>query len=228
MRKIHIRPKLSRELALISIGRHLKGTHDKGIIFGPQLDLTQGINIETYVDADFAGGWGYEDHNDPVSVKSRTGFAIFVMGCPQVRQSKLLDCIATLTQESEYSALSMALRSSIQNLELYRTTMNGLQQSTEQTLAFATPDHEDNQCCLKLANMEPGRTTPRSKFNDHKMHWFCSWIPARNLELQYILSNQQRVDFLTKGLPTSYRQVRGKSPRCLRVAPIQRSQIHTT
>jgi hypothetical protein len=195
-------PKLSHEEALIRIGRYLKGTHDKGIVFVPQLDLTKGINIDTYVDADFAGGWGYEDPNDPVSVKSRTGFVIFVLGCPLVWQSKLQDCIATSTQESEYSALSMALRSTIPILELCRAAMNGLQQSSDQTLTFNTTVHEDNQGCLKLANMEPGRTTPRSKFYALKMHWFRTWIAARNLKLQYILSNQQRADFLTKGLPS--------------------------
>lgn len=194
-------PKQSHEEALVRIGRYLKGTQDKGILFKPQTDITNGIEIDTYVDADFAGGWGYEDPNDPVSVKSRTGFVIFIMGCPLVWQSKLQDCIATSTQESEYSALSMALRSTIPLLDLCKATMLGLKESTNQTIKFRTTVHEDNQGCLKLAQMEPGRSTPRSKFYALKMHWFRSWIKARQVELQYIDTKLQRADFLTKGLP---------------------------
>jgi hypothetical protein len=32
--------------------------------------------------------------------------------------------------------------------------------------------HEDNTACELLANLEPGRQTPRSKFYDNKVHWF--------------------------------------------------------
>ena len=46
-------------------------------------DKLQGtFETNIYVDADFAGGWGYEDPDDPCSVKSRTGYVIEVMGCP--------------------------------------------------------------------------------------------------------------------------------------------------
>jgi hypothetical protein len=57
------------------------------------------------VDADFAGGWGYEDPTDPVCVKSRTGFIIEKMGCPIQLTSKLQTNIATSTMEAEYTAL---------------------------------------------------------------------------------------------------------------------------
>ena len=192
-------PKRSHEEALIRIGQYLKGTQDKGIIFTPETN-SSATRIETYVDADFAGGWGYEDPDDPVSVKSRTGFVIFVMGCPLVWQSKLQDCIATSTQEAEYAALSMALRQTIPILDICKAAMEGMKESGKQDLQFLTTVHEDNQGCLKLAQMEPGRSTPRSKFYAIKMHWFRSWIKARNLVLQYIDTTKQRADFMTKGL----------------------------
>jgi hypothetical protein len=39
---------------------------------------------------------------------------------------------------------------------------------------FRTTVHEDNARALALANMEPGRITPRSKHYAVKMHWFRS------------------------------------------------------
>jgi hypothetical protein len=54
--------------------------------------------------------WVYEDRDDPSCVKSRTGYVIFVMGCPVIWKSKLQSDIATSTMELEYNALSMAMR----------------------------------------------------------------------------------------------------------------------
>ena len=57
-------------MALKRIGRYLLKTVEKGIILKPTSDLT----IDCYVDADFAGLWNQEDHNDDNCVKSRTGY----------------------------------------------------------------------------------------------------------------------------------------------------------
>lgn len=54
---------------------------------------------------------------------------------------------------------------------------------------------------LRLAGMEPGRNTPRSKFYAIKMHWFRSWLKPRVVELKYIESKQQKADMFTKSLP---------------------------
>jgi hypothetical protein len=72
------------------------------------------------VDADFAGGSGYEDPNDPVCVKCRTGFLIEVMGCPIQWMSKLQTNIPTSTMEAEYTALSIALRAAIPLFDVIR------------------------------------------------------------------------------------------------------------
>ncbi len=69
-------PKKSHGQAVKRIIRYLVGTRDKGILFTP--DLKEGLNC--YVDADFAGLWGHEDDQDPVSVKSRTGFTLTLFG----------------------------------------------------------------------------------------------------------------------------------------------------
>jgi hypothetical protein len=95
--------------ALERSGQYLKGTADKGLIL-KSLIGDQRLNIDCYVDADFAGLWGYEDKQDPSCVKSRTGFVILIADCPVVWSSKLQSDIATSTMEAEYQALSMAMR----------------------------------------------------------------------------------------------------------------------
>ena len=39
------------------------------------------MSIDCYVDADFAGLWGFENPHDPTSVKSRTGYVLCLAGC---------------------------------------------------------------------------------------------------------------------------------------------------
>jgi hypothetical protein len=66
------------------------------------------FKLDCYVDADFAGMWGYEDIDNPTYVKSITGFVIFLMDFSIVWASKLQTDIATSTMECEYNALSIA------------------------------------------------------------------------------------------------------------------------
>ena len=121
-----------------------------GLILRPK-PLTQQVTIDIYVDADFAGGWGYEDPQDPACVKSRTGYMIEVMGCPVIWVSKLQTEIATSTMEAEYSALSMAMHAAIPLLQIVRHTLQGFNIGNLALTQFKTTVHEDNQSCLKLA-----------------------------------------------------------------------------
>ena len=99
-------PMLSHEQAIKRIAKYLKGTSDQGIVYNP--DKTK--VIECYVDADFAGGWSQADANNPENVMSSTGFAIYYAGCPVLWSSKLQTEILLSTTESEYIALSSAMR----------------------------------------------------------------------------------------------------------------------
>ena len=67
-----------------------------------KLDLKRGI--EVYVDADFAGLWIHETAFDTNSVLSRTGYVIFLFGCPLFWYSKLQSEITLSTTEAEYIA----------------------------------------------------------------------------------------------------------------------------
>jgi hypothetical protein len=63
-------PKRQHEKALERIGQYLKGTKKRGLIFNPQKN--KDIEIDCYVNANFAGMWSFEDEQDPSCVKSRT------------------------------------------------------------------------------------------------------------------------------------------------------------
>lgn len=196
-------PKRSHEEALERIGQYLKGTREDGLILRPT-PMESSFHTDIYVDADFAGGWGFEDPNDPSCVRSRTGFLIEVMGCPVHWSSKLQTNISTSTMEAEYTALSMALRAAIPFMEVCRYVISKFRNpATSSLVTFKTTVHEDNMGALTLANLEPGRTTPRSKFYAIKFHWFRSWLKPKEIEIQYIDTKQQKADILTKSLTVS-------------------------
>jgi hypothetical protein len=195
-------PKRSHEEALQRIGQYLRGTRERGLIFHPK-PFSNILEIDIYVDADFAGGWGYEDPSDPACVKSRTGYVIEVMGCPVLWVSKLQTEIATSTMEAEYSALSMSMRAAIPLLETAKSVSQGFKLTKMPFTMFKTTVHEDNQGCQKLAILEPGRTTPRSKFYAIKYHWFRQWLKPREIEIEYIKTKEQKADILTKSLATA-------------------------
>ena len=90
-----------------SIIHYLKATANKGTIFMPKKDL----DLDLYCDADFAGLYQHDPNHEPTSVKSQLGWVIFLSGCPLVWRSTLKQCISTHSSESEYSWLSLSLKS---------------------------------------------------------------------------------------------------------------------
>jgi hypothetical protein len=102
--------------------------------------------------------------------------------------------------EAEYTALSMAMRDLLPLRELLialspSVTLNGRHPTT-----FRTSVHEDNSGALSLANLEPGRGTPRSKHYAVKLHWFRSKLGSHPIQVVQISTDLQRADILTKGL----------------------------
>jgi hypothetical protein len=168
-------PKRSHEEALERIGQYLKGTHEEGPVLHPD-KLDNQFCLDVYVYASFACGWGTELGTNPDSVKSRTGYIIEIMGCSVLWKSQLQTSIATSTMESEYIALSMALRAAIPLLGICVSINQGLGITKQKLLTFKTTIHEDNIGALTLAKLEPGQHTPRSKFYALRLHWFRSWL----------------------------------------------------
>ena len=166
-----------------------------------QVDL---LRLEMFVDADFAGMWGHEHPQDPACAKSRSGYVIFIANCPILWVSKMQDTIACSTMESEYTALSTGMRDllPIRYLVIELVKKLGLE-SVATSNVCKTIVHEDNQGCLKLATLEPGRMTPRSKFYAVKYHWFRSKLQPNRIEIRYVPTEEQRADLLTKALQGS-------------------------
>ncbi len=98
-------PKTIHGEAVKRIVHYLKKTLGEGLEFTP----TKAIEMDLYLDADFAGLWSYEHDQDPVCVKSRTGFVITLGTCPVMWVSKLQTEIALSTLEAEYIVLSTVM-----------------------------------------------------------------------------------------------------------------------
>jgi hypothetical protein len=99
-------PKQSHATAVKSILRYLKRTRLFGTIMRPNGKL----DLDLYVDADFAGLYGKEPDSNPDSARSRTGYIIFLSDCPLLSKSVLQTSIACSTLQAEYAALSFALK----------------------------------------------------------------------------------------------------------------------
>jgi hypothetical protein len=60
--------------------------------------------------------------------------------------------------------------------------------------------HEDIDGATKLAKMESGKMTPRSKHYGVKYHWFRTKLKPNEIETQRVDITLQKADFLTKAL----------------------------
>ena len=188
-------PKLEHEQAVKRIGRYLLKTKDQGLKFRP--DKLKGL--ECYVDADWAGSWKHGEDTDPQSCHSRTGYIIMYAGCPILWKSKMQSIIALSTTESEYVALSSALRDVI-----------GIIHVLEELQKFGFPIHnstpkiqcrtfEDNLSCVTLANEH--KTRPRTKHMAIRLHHFRSYVVKKQITVEHISTKNQLADLLTKPLP---------------------------
>ena len=186
-------PKLSHDRAVKRIVKYLLDTKDKGLIFKP--DLSRGL--ECYVDADFAGGWKDGDQDNPESVLSRSGFVIMYAGCPITWSSKLQTEIALSTTESEYIALSSAMREVIPFMNLMQETQDLFEIKHDKPIFHCTV-WEDNESAIKVAKSP--KFTPRTKHIAIKYHHFRRYVTDGTIDIRSIDTKNQIADMLTKPL----------------------------
>ena len=187
-------PKQSHAKAVKMIVRYLFRTADKGTI----VKTTGKLELDCYVDADFAGLYRCESDENPTSVKSRTGYIILLGGFPLVWKSQLQTEISLSTLESEYSALSQSMRTL---LPLRRTLLETAQRIALPSAlleTFACRVFEDNNGALLLATGQ--RITSRTKYFLVKWHFFWSHVNSGEVEVLKVDTKEQRADYLTKGL----------------------------
>jgi hypothetical protein len=95
------------------IGRYLKGTLYRGFI------MKTDQQFRVWADADFSRNWIKEESmEDPNTARSRMGYIVSFLGCPSMWKSQLQTEIALSSCESEYIALSQALRTVIPVMRL--------------------------------------------------------------------------------------------------------------
>ena len=188
-------PRASHEQAVMRILRYLQGTKTKGLVFRS----SSTTSLDCYVDADFAGLWNVENHDDSVCVKSRTGFVITLGGCPVIWCSKLQTEIALSTTEAEYIALSQAMRSLLPLRGLFQEIATVLNINSTAPSLIKSNVYEDNNGCIKIAS-DPLKFSARTKHIGVKYHFFRSHI-GPNIVLHKIDTHDQIADIFTKGLP---------------------------
>jgi hypothetical protein len=129
--------------------------------------------------------------------------------------SKLQSDVATSTMESKHNTFSMSMRE-VLPLQIFTKTivralglkgigLTEFKATIHEDDKFKTAMHGDNDRATKLAKMEPGRMTPRSKHYGLKYHWFRTKLKPNEIKIQRvdtILRKMQKVDFLTKAFRT--------------------------
>ena len=188
------------------IGKYLKHTRDKGLLLNPKKDAP--LDIQCYVDADFAGLWNQEEQADPHCVRSRSGYVILIAGCPVLWKSKLQSLIAQSTMESEYIALSTACKELLPLQRIVKEVAETFELDEGKMSEIRSTIWEDNEACLKLANLELPYMTNRSKHIALKYHWFREHT-NKEWVVKPIASICQLADLFTKGLaPDQFEKLR--------------------
>ena len=187
-------PKRSHATAVKTIVRYLSKTADKGMIVQPTGNLT----VDCYVDADFAGLHQRDPDHEPTAAKSRTGFIITLGGCPILWKSQLQTEISLSTLEAEYSALSMSMRTLIPLRSLLLEILEGLKLPSNFKSSINCRVFEDNNGALQLATKQ--KITNRTKYFLVKWHFFWSHVRDGSISIHKIDTQEQRADYLTKGL----------------------------
>ena len=207
-------PKTTHATAVKHILRYLKGTMTKGLILNPN----NKHEIDCFVDSDFAGQYNQYNDQDPNSTKSRSGYVILYQGCPTLWVSKMQTQCALSTMESEYLALSQAMRDLIPVREILKEIMGmvfkkveAVPKCTANSKTFtdiAAEEHdspipkskvyEDNHACLKFARLP--RLTPRTKHIAVPYHWFRTKVEQMEISIEPISTDHQLADQFTKSL----------------------------
>ena len=189
-------PRAIHGKAIRRIARYLKDTREEGL----NLRTHSGpVSFDCYVDADFCGLYGYEDPQDPVSVKSRTGYVFTLGGNPVHWASKLQPTIALSTVEAEYIALSQALREFIVMRRVATEICTVFKVNVGEEGTMKSTVFEDNNGCISLATAK--RMNPRTKHIATVFHWFWQYTgPGTGIVLEKIASEIQLVDIFTKCL----------------------------
>jgi hypothetical protein len=182
-------PRQRHWVATKHVLRYLRGT----ITCGLRYTSSGGMFLHGYVDSDWVGSL--------VDKKSTFGYC-FSLGSTMISwSSRKQGSIAQSTVEAEYIAASDANREAI----WLRKLILGLFGDRLETTII----HCDNQSCVKLT--ENLVFHDRSKHIDMRYHYIRDMVQRKIVKLQYIATDEQVADILTKPLPLKqFVHLRGK------------------
>jgi hypothetical protein len=161
--------------------RYLMGTRKLGIKLGGKARGAS-ISLTGYSDSDWAG--------DVDTGRSTTGYVYMIAGGPVSWMSRLQPTVALSSTEAEYMAACEAVQEAV-HLRQLLSDLSYVQDGP--TVIF-----EDNQGCIALANNPV--IQKRSKHINIKYHFTRERVESGEVSLQYIPTEHQLADLLTKPL----------------------------
>ena len=173
--------------------RYIKGSLDTCIVF--EMSKDQRVRVEGFVDSDYAGSIDTR--------KSLTGYIFTVCGGAVSWKSNLQSVVALSTTESEYMAITEAIKEAI--------WMKGLIAE----LGFPQDCVEvncDSQSAIHLSKHQVFHE--RSKHIDVKMHFVRDIINKGDVKIVKVSTEDNPADMLTKAVPS------GKFNHCLELVKI--------
>jgi hypothetical protein len=173
-----VEPRCVHLVATKHVMRYLKGTMDYGLSYDGDHDFT----LSGYTDADWAGS---------VADRKSTSGCCFSLGSVMISwQSRNQSSIALSTMEAEYIAACSASCEAIWLRKLL-TDLFDLEMRATTILC-------DNQSCIKM--IENVVFHDKSKHIEILYHFIHDMVQRGALKLQYISTDEQVVDVMTKPL----------------------------
>lgn len=159
--------------------RYLAGTADYGLCYGGPDNKIVG-----YCDADYAG--------DVDTRRSTTGYVFLLNGAAITWSSKRQPTVAASTTEAEYIAAAAATKEAL----WLRKIGHDLKLPTDTLTIYG-----DNQSALKL--LRNPISSARSKHIDVAYHFTRERIARKEIDFEYVRTDNMVADSLTKALPES-------------------------
>ena len=169
-------PTVEHWQAALGVVRYLAGTGGLGITFGGSE-----VTLEGYCDADYAG--------DTDTRRSTTGYVFMMYGGAVSWSSRLQATVAVSTVEAEYMSAAAAAKEAL----WFRKLGHDL------GLDFGTVKiYCDNQGSIVL--LKHPIASQRSKHIDVIHHFVRERVARREIEYEYLNTNNMKADILTKPL----------------------------
>ena len=173
-------PTVADRNAAIRILRYLYTTRNKVLTY--HRSTVPLPPVATYVDSSYG--------NEP-GARSRYGFVVCLYGCPVAWKSKKSTIVALSTAEAEYDAAVEAAKTS---LWIARMAAEAMRLTPAPVVMF-----EDNQACIKIT--QNLAISARTRHFDRRMWWLRNNVQTGAIVLQYVPTEHQLADILTKILP---------------------------